>query len=175
MKYQIIVMNIVLKCIKNTQECLFCIESFWKSNNDKKKCTNIIPPTTISIIPTSTILEQEPTTIPIKIPTTIPIEIHSTIPTAIISIIHNEKNYEIPSIMNDVKEDISNTDDLNHNCTINEIINNECQNAHMTINQIEEIKNQLLNQDYNGENTIITTETVIIEKLKYYKLQNFKI
>ena len=161
-------------CIKNTQECLFCKESFWKSNNDKKKCTNIIPPTTISIIPTSTILEQEPTTIPIKIPntipieipTTIPIEIHSTIPTAIISTIPNEKNYEIPSTMNDVKEDISNTDDLNHNCTINEIINNECQNAHMTINQIEEIKNQLLNQDYNGENTIITTETVIIQLSK---------
>ena len=68
--------------------------------------------------------------------------------------------------MNDVKEDISNTDDLNHNCTINEILNNECQNAHMTINQIEEIKNQLLNHDYNGENTIITTETVIIQLSK---------
>ena len=129
-----------LLCKQDTQECLICLELFWKANNDNKKCTNVLIPSTISM--------QNATSIPIKTITTIP------------------NVNEIISTLVNKKEDINDNDDSNNNCTVNEIINNECSNGHMTINQIEEIKNQLLNQDYNGENTIITTETVIIQLSK---------
>ena len=125
-----------LICSKDTQECFICKESFWKSNENIKKCTDVVIPSTIPILPTTIIPEQNPTTIPIQISSTNPYVISSTSP---------------------------NNDNSNNNCTIDKILNNECINGHMTINQIEEIKNRLLNEDYHGENTIVETETVIIQ------------
>ena len=142
-----------LICNKINQECYICKESFWKLNKDNKKCTDVVIPSTIPIIPSTIIPEQNPTTNPIKITSTIPYAIPSTIP--------NIKFTEIYSTL--INENNNDNDNSKNNCTIDDIINNECINAHMTINQIEEIKNILLNQDYNGENTIITTETVIIQ------------
>ena len=57
-------------------------------------------------------------------------------------------------------------------CTMEKLINNECPNEKITINQLEEIKEQLLNEDYNGENTIIETETVIIQLSKLDDQEN---
>ena len=164
-----------LICDKDTQECFICKESFWKSNKDNKKCTDVIIPTTMPIMPPTTIPEQNPTTIPMKLESTIPNAISSTIPNAISSTIPNIISSTIPNIISSTIPNIKLTeilstlinendnDNSNNNCTNDEIINNECMNGHMTINQIEEIKNILLNQDYDGENTIITTETVIIQ------------
>ena len=50
-----------------------------------------------------------------------------------------------------------------NNCIVSEILNNKCKNESIGINQLDEIKNSLLNDDYNGENTIIETETVVIQ------------
>jgi hypothetical protein len=64
--------------------------------------------------------------------------------------------------------DNNNLEDNNSdkNCTVYEILNHQCTNGKILINQLEEIKNNLLNPDYNGENTIIETETVIIQLAK---------
>ena len=57
-------------------------------------------------------------------------------------------------------ENINNDNEKKINCTIEEIKNNECKGT-ITINQIEEIKNDLLNS--NRENEIIKTEKIIIQ------------
>ena len=49
------------------------------------------------------------------------------------------------------------------NCIIEDILNNKCSDGQVTLDQLEEIKNKLINSDYSGENTIIETETVIIQ------------
>ena len=52
-------------------------------------------------------------------------------------------------------------------CTNKEIINNECGNGKMSNEQVGEvytsIKENFLTEDYNGENTIIETENVVIQ------------
>jgi hypothetical protein len=49
------------------------------------------------------------------------------------------------------------------NCTVEEIMHNKCSDGQITLDQLEEIKQNLLYSDYSGENTIIETETVIIQ------------
>ena len=55
---------------------------------------------------------------------------------------------------------------------MSQILNNECLEGQININQLEEIKTNLLNEDYNGENTIVETETVIIQVSKLDDQEN---
>ena len=62
----------------------------------------------------------------------------------------------IPKNQNEIKND-------GKNCTNEEIINNKCNEGKITINQIDEIKNNLLQKNYTKENIIIKTENVIMQ------------
>ena len=134
-----------LICLSSNKECLFCKDTFIKSEEDTKKCL--------------TEISQTPTTIP-KVKSTI---INEIIPTSLIK--------EIPSTQNvqgtEKKETELNTEEIgNNNCTTVQILNNKCLYGQITLNQMDEIKNMLLNLNYSGENTIIETETVIIQLSK---------
>ena len=48
-------------------------------------------------------------------------------------------------------------------CTNDEVLNNRCNNGKITVNQIDDIKNNILTTNYTKENTIIKTENVIIQ------------
>ena len=65
-----------------------------------------------------------------------------------------------------IDDDANNDNKNGKNCSVSEILNNKCLDGQININQIDEIKNSLLTEDYNGENTIIETETVIIQLSK---------
>ena len=80
-------------------------------------------------------------------------------------------NYEkiIISPNNNEIDGVSDLDEITRNpykCTIDEIINNECKDKEITLEQMGQIKEKLLNEKYNGENTIIETESVIIQLSK---------
>ena len=127
-------------CDKNNKKCYLCKNNFWISENDIKKCTNITIMTTII------------TTLPTTIITTVPTTIITTIP-------------QITSILTELISSnlIEELTDKIKNCTIDQIVNNECSDGCIdNIDQIEQIKNKLLN-NYNNTNIIISTETVIIQ------------
>ena len=158
-------------CLKNTQECLFCKDTFWKNEDDNKKCTNITKlPTTIPKIPSTipkipSTIPKEPSTIP-KIPTSIP-KIPTTIPKVIIIDIPSTTFMEKQTVKQIENSNIVNTEENQYEtCTITEIINNHCQNGRIYIHQLDGIKNNLLNDDYNCNNTIIKTQNVIIQLSK---------
>ena len=50
-------------------------------------------------------------------------------------------------------------------CPLEAILNNKCSEGKITLNQIDEIKNKLF-EDFKGENTVIETESVIIQLSK---------
>ena len=58
-------------------------------------------------------------------------------------------------------------DNASKTCTNDEILNNSCGNGEMTNEQVKEVYNSLienlLSEDYKGENTIIETENVIFQ------------
>ena len=155
-------------CKKDTQECVFCEELYWVDSSDNKKCTNIkIPTTIITTIPTTittTIPSTIITTIPTTITTTIPTTIITTISTTFITTIHTTIfSYISTDIIQQTADNMNDDNNKGKNCTLEEIINNNCKDGKININQIEEIKNNLLNENYHGENTIIATESVIIQ------------
>ena len=142
-------------CSPNTQECYFCKDNFWKNEDDNKKCTNITKIiTSIPIIPST--IAKIPSTSPKVIPSTIPNVKTTEFP----STIYLDEKSEAPTERINVASTEENQD---NNCTVSEILNNKCKNGPIDINQLDEIKNSLLNEEYNGENTIIETETVIIQ------------
>ena len=134
-----------LLCDINNKECFFC-----KDNTVNCK------------------IEKIPTTIPTKIPTTMPITILTTVPSTI-----NIPTFPPTTIVKEIKfqpsseiisENIIYPNNNNEkNCTVEEIMQNKCSDGQITLDQLEEIKQNLLNSDYSGENTIIETETVIIQ------------
>ena len=165
-------------CKKDTQECFLCKDNFWQKQDDNKKCTDEVITTTIMYNPPTTLKESLPSTFPEFISSTIPDIKPSTIPdiklstspeikptsnlnikiTEIVTTYMNLEKTEFLTEKNVIEEEKG-----EKNCTIDEILNNECTDGKITINQIEDIKNNLLSQNYTGQNTIITTETVIIQ------------
>ena len=138
-------------CDHDTKECFICKDSFWKSEDDNKKCTNITKePSTILIIPTTEAIV--PSTNP-KIETT-----------AII----------IPSTLQVIQEstNLNNGESQGKTCTVSEILNNQCLDGQIRVDQLEDIKNNILNEDYEGQNTIVETETVIIQVSKLDDQEN---
>ena len=134
-----------LICLTSNKECLFCKDPFIKSEEDIKKCIQEISKT--------------PTSIP-KVKSTI---INEIIPTTLIKEIpQTHKVQETEKIEIELNREENNK----NNCTTLEILNNKCLDGQITLNQIDEIKKLLLNQNYTGENTIIETETVIIQLSK---------
>ena len=163
-------------CKKDTQECLICEDNFQIKQDNNKECTDeiILPSTTKIANPStitekisttkienmpSTIMENTPTTITKNNPTIIPNPNIREIPSTLLSIKNTEKKIETNAI-------IINDNKNGKNCSISEILNNKCLDGQININQINEIKNSLLTEDYKGENTIIETETVIIQLSK---------
>ena len=173
-------------CKKDSQECLICEDNLLINQDDNKKCIEkIIPPSTFqsknpSTIPEiisastspekisasteviknipSTLIEIAPSTLINKIPTTIP-KINIKITSSTLPLIKNtEKIIETHFIISEKTNE--------KNCSVSEILNNKCLNGNININQIDEIKNSLLTEDYKGENTIIETETIIIQLSK---------
>ena len=165
-------------CKTVNQECIICKENFHIKPDDNKKCTD-----EVEVINPSTEIDNNPSTIPNQnqMPTTsvenIPSTVINNIPTTIIKRIipttFLENNIqETPSTLTLNEETERQTeniviidDDGNDakNCSLEKILNNGCVDGQININQIDEIKNLLLNEDYHGENTIIETETVIIQ------------
>ena len=160
-------------CEKDSQECLFCIEEYWKKSDDNKKCTNIrIPSTIIQESKPSTVIDLPISNIPIpnistniNKSTMISIIPHSTSSNTIPNTIIRNPPSTIPSSKGTENNNLEDNNS-DKNCTVYEILNHQCTNGKILINQLEEIKNNLLNPDYNGENTIIETETVIIQLAK---------
>ena len=146
-------------CLTTTQECLSCKENFFKDEDDNKKCTDITKKPTI-------LPKKDTTTLP-KIPSSIPKEIITDIPST------SYVNKEIEMETQTDKIIIVNTqENQEKNCTVQEILKNECHDGQININQLDEVKNNLLNEDYKGENTIIETETVIIQLSKLDEQEN---
>ena len=149
-----------------------------------------IPTTILTTIPT-TILTTIPTTILTTIPkkettTTTPLTEDTIITTTYINSIitstkisyiestfissnqnenESDKNINTNAIINFTSENSNTESSLNKekNCENEEIINGKCNNGRMTANQIEEIKNMILNKNYTKENTIIKTENVLLQ------------
>ena len=71
--------------------------------------------------------------------------------TTIISQLFNEKTNKI--------------ENKNNSCSDEDVINNKCNNGKITVDQINEIKNNILNKNYtkNKTNTIIRTQNVVIQ------------
>ena len=139
--------------------------------------TQIIESTQINI---DTTLIIETTQIPIKIEST-QINIETTkiiesnqIDIDITQIIKTTEIYNIETELGE-KTEIKN-DDNDSKCTKNEILNNECQNRKMTDEQLGEvyttIKENILTEDYNRENTIIQTQNVIFQISKLEEQKN---
>ena len=101
-----------------------------------------------------------------EIDSTIPDNIFSTVPNKMDSTIPDIEEFTIPKIIDSTipenidKETIINDNKKRSNCTIDEIKNNKC-NGTITVEQIEEIKQDYLKS--NGKNEIIKTEKVIIQ------------
>ena len=145
----------------------------------------IIPTTNPAIIPTTiptNIQTTKPTIIPTNIPTLIPTINPAIIPTTIPSNIQTTNPTIIPTnilttiplktIYNkwnnnfgkgNYSSNYTHKKSSNVSCTNEDIIKNECHEGKIDINQIEDIKNQLININYTKENTIIKTENVILQ------------
>ena len=180
-------------CDKTNKECFICKDTYYKRSDEPKKCSEnlnilttiptnpttipIIIPSTFALIPSTPII-YPPTTSPIDNPPTTNslINPHTTIsminPSTTLNVTKsqtNNINKFIPStIIKEVEKTviekiIEEENDHKGNCTVEEIVKNKCGEGQIALEQIEEIKNLLLSQDYNGENTIIETETVIIQ------------
>jgi len=180
-------------CIKGSdKKCIVCRYLYEELSGGGKKCygendfpKTTIPTTLITTIPT-TIIATVPTTIITTVPTT-----KSTIPTSTtegttktkistteieeppilqteITIKPNIPSSEItknPTIQIETtipkKEEENKSNDKS--CSNEDILNNECKNGKMTINQIDNIKQNLLTNNYTKENTVIKTENVIMQ------------
>ena len=104
------------------------------------------------------------------IETTIPKIEESTIPEISKSI---STEIEYNNIIETNKSSIQMTENIS-SCSKEDIKNNNCGEGKITLNQINEIKNDLLNQTYikNKTNTIIKTENVVIQLSKSDELKN---
>ena len=151
-------------CKADSEICLVCKYLSSLSADGGRKCydENEIPEaveTTIILTIPTTIITTIPTTIIKALPTTIISSSHkdviSTIPTT------SEKNSDkVDSVTTVIKVD---EDTKKSNCTNNDIINNECQHGEITVDQINEVKKSLLNNNYTKEQIVIKTENAIIE------------
>ena len=129
-----------------------------------------IPTTIFTTVPKiqSTILNNPTTIITTepKIQTTI-----LNIPTTIINTIGSI----IETTILKISTTIINIDNSNKNnqseCSNEEIIRNKCS-GEITIEQAEEIKSEILNENYTKENTIIRTKNVVIQLSKLEDQQN---
>ena len=169
-------------CIKGQKTCIVCKYLFELLEGGGKKClneneisqtyaTDLAEETTILNVETTisnveTTIPKVKTTIP-NIETTIP-KVETTIPKVKTTIL-NEKT-TIPNIKNKSIETtiFKNLDTIiKDNITINNetncILNNECKNKEITLQQIDEIKKNLLNSNYTKENTIIKSNKVIVQ------------
>ena len=117
-----------------------------------------IEPITTEILTTEPITTEILTTIPIIKETTI---FQSTVP--ITQEISKEKETTIP-IINEETDEITYKNE-NKSCSDEDVISNKCNNGTISLNQINEIKKNILNKNYtsNKTNTIIKTQNAIIQ------------
>ena len=156
-------------CVKNSDKnCIVCKFLYEEILYHGKQCygeNDLV--TTIPIVPTTSPIV--PTTSPI-IQTTSPKEgtEEAKITTTEITTKPNIPSTEIyknPTILPIETTTPKNEENKNNEkvCTNEEILNNKCNNGKITVNQIDDIKNNILNSNYTKENTIIKTENVVMQ------------
>ena len=143
-------------CLKEDLTCITCKYSFKLSDNKTTKICLSNETDNVELI--STELEESESLVPESTIISEPIVSGLISTTSFI----NELNGE--DTLLDISETKTN-ENINHNCTNEEIIKNKCQNGVVSFNQMEEIKKDLLNDNYkeNKTNIIIKTENMIIQ------------
>ena len=161
-KYSFEIINKQKKCLPNTETTIIKTHAFSTQPNTSGASTTIP-------------ISSEPNTVPIS---SEPIEYKSSLISQPNSISTKSEIMSSELIMrkSDISERISTeiedfnselTDILSEGkkCSKEEIIKNKCNNSKINVNQLEDIKKDLLNQSYiiTKENIIIFTENIIIQ------------
>ena len=171
-------------CKKNSPTyCLTCLYNFTFSETIGKICfePELIPTTIITTEPHTEALTEPPTEPPTQPPTEPPTEPQTYPPTESPTEEYSEQITEqtIMKSFDSMSELIENkTDEIiqtyseetindENNCFENDILNNKCSQGHLNEEQVNklytQIKDNYLNTDYKGNNTIIQTQNVVIQ------------
>ena len=148
-----------LLCIKNSNACVACKFSYKLSENNGKICLDEITSTLVDTVTERIISSTIITTVSTNI----------IVDTTSIPETNKESTYIIDDTTNKISEvniesSITIDDTINdkNNCTKEQIKSNQCSEK-VSIEQIEEIKNELLTQNYTKENIIIKTDNIILQ------------
>ena len=145
-------------CLKEDLTCITCKYSFKLSDDETTKICLSNETDNIELISTELEVSESAS---INSKSTI---ISESIISELISTNSFINELNIEDTVLDISEIKTNENNIN-NCTTDEIIKNKCQNGVVSLNQIKEIKKNLLNDNYieNKTNTIIKTENIIIQ------------
>ena len=144
-----------------TDYCVSCRTTPY-FEGDKRKCKELIIPTTLPILTTipSTILSTILTTIPSTILSTIPKTSSSSFPE-----IKSTMPIQLDAKSTEPEQTPTSTIQENLECTNDKILENKCNDGKMTEKQIENIHDNLVDnlKGFNDTNTIISTQNVVFQ------------